>query len=101
MSSPDDDPVPADVRRQWRELADEVDNWAGEGGTDEDGEPEAAHGGAEQRAPLADDPDVPDRFRDTVRRLDDVAGRPVTEHAESYDAVHRDLRQALDDVERP
>lgn len=24
MSSPDDDPVPADVRRQWRELADEV-----------------------------------------------------------------------------
>lgn len=44
--------------------------------------------------------DAPDRFTDSLRRLDGLDGRPVGEHAEAFDAVHRDLRQSLDDIER-
>lgn len=84
------------------QLEIQEDTWEGEGGTDADGEPSVADGDGEpQRATLADDPKMPGRFRDTVRRLDEVSERPVSEHAESYDAVHRDLRNALDDTERP
>lgn len=50
--------------------------------------------------PISADPEVPERFRQTVARLDDVGQRPVTEHAEAFDAVHRDLRQSLDDVDQ-
>lgn len=49
--------------------------------------------------PLRAHPSMPQAFRDTVAALDDVTSRPVTEHAELYDAVHRDLRSALDDVD--
>ncbi|WP_158716143.1 hypothetical protein [Blastococcus sp. Marseille-P5729] len=52
------------------------------------------------RPAISQDPEVPERFRQTIARLDDVAGRPVAEHAAAYDAVHQDLRQSLDDVDQ-
>jgi hypothetical protein len=52
------------------------------------------------RAPLSADPGMPERFRNTVRALDEIDDRPVVDHAETYDAVHRDLRSVLDDVDR-
>lgn len=52
------------------------------------------------RAPLASAPEIPARFRQTVARLDELPARPVSEHADGYDSVHRELREALDDVDR-
>lgn len=83
------------------------DTWEGEGGADEPDDIDQGQGPdsrqttrPDDRPPLSADPDIPQGFRETVARLDDVAERPVAEHAEAYDAVHRDLRQSLDDVDQ-
>ncbi len=54
---------------------------------------------AEQRAAISDDPAIAEHLRAVVQLLDDLAERPVNEHAEAYDAVHRDLRAMLDDID--
>lgn len=100
---------PASDERQSEQASE--DTWEGEGGSDDEAPQTSAHPQAaalsddatagDTRPQLGADPAVPERFRATVERLDELPGRPVAEHAESYDAVHRELRQTLDGIERP
>lgn len=64
-----------------------------------DAEP-AEHEQHQQQPPLSTDPRLPERFVATVCALDEIDARPVADHAETYDAVHRDLRSVLDDIDR-
>lgn len=54
----------------------------------------------QSREPLSAQARMPEAFREVVQRLDYIDERAVSDHAEAYDAVHRDLRAALDDVDR-
>ncbi|MFV0534536.1 MAG: hypothetical protein ACK5MR_12885 [Cumulibacter sp.] len=62
-------------------------------------EPKATPDVTARRAAISGDPAIAEHLRAVVQPLDDVADRPVNEHAEAYDAVHRDLRAMLDDID--
>lgn len=48
---------------------------------------------AEQAAPITT------RVADAVRSLDDVAERPLAEHADLYQRVHAELQSALAEID--
>lgn len=62
-------------------------------------EPASQDPNQQSATPLSTHPAMPPAFRGVVAALDEVVNRPVAEHADLYDAVHRDLRTALDDVD--
>ncbi len=52
------------------------------------------------RGPEAQPIDGPQRFADVLAAVDEVEGRPLVEHKDVFTRAHRDLTDALNDVER-
>ena len=50
--------------------------------------------------PAAQQPDRPQRFAEVLAEVDEVDGRPLAEHNDVFTRAHRELTDALNDVER-
>jgi hypothetical protein len=79
-------PQPAE-QAEWAEAAEQAE-WAEPGELDDAGEPD------EQR-PATGEP----RVDAALARLDELAGRPVTEHRAIFEDVHRRLRDVLGELD--